>query len=205
MNAQAGKGFAMSRTANIRRTTRETDIDLRLDLDGKGRAAIQTGVGFLDHMLTLWTVHGFFDLTMKATGDLSVDAHHTVEDVGICLGMAVSEALGDLGRLRRYGNASVPMEETLARVDLDLCRRPYLVFKCEFPSPKVGDFDTELIEEFLRAFSVNSGMTLHIQVPYGKNSHHMAEAVFKALGRAMERAIRIDHRLEGALSSKGTL
>jgi imidazoleglycerol-phosphate dehydratase len=195
----------MSRNSHVKRITKETDIDLRLELDGKGEALVQTGVGFLDHMLTLWTVHGFFDLMIKASGDLDVDAHHTVEDIGICLGTALGQALGDLQGIRRYGSASIPMEEALARADLDICRRPYLSFNVAMPTAKIGDFDTELIEEFMRAFAVNSGMTLHITVPYGKNSHHIAEAIFKALGRATDQATQIDPRVKGPLSSKGQL
>lgn len=180
-------------------------MDLTLGIDGRGEASISTGVPFLDHMLTLWAVHGFFDLQIQARGDLEVDAHHTVEDVAICLGQALHKALGDLKGLRRYGQAMVPMEESLATVALDLCRRPHLVFDVQFPSAKTGNFDMELVEEFLRALAINSGMTLHVQVPYGNNSHHMAEAIFKALGRAVDQATRIDTRLEGPLSSKGQL
>lgn len=195
----------MSRNAKISRTTKETDINLSLNIDGQGKASINTGVAFLDHMLTLWTVHGFFDLDLEATGDLEVDAHHTVEDIGICLGKALAQALGDLSGIRRFGNASIPMDETLAHVSLDICNRPYLVYKVDFLTSKIGNFDTELVEEFLRAMVVNSGMTLHVQVPYGKNSHHIAEAVFKALGRAIDQATQFDPRLKGPLSSKGTL
>ena len=195
----------MSRDAKISRTTKETDINLSLNIDGRGNASINTGVAFLDHMLTLWTVHGFFDLDLNATGDLEVDAHHTVEDIGICLGKALAQAIGDLSGIKRFGNASIPMEETLACVNLDICNRPYLVYKVNFLTSKTGNFDTELVEEFLRAMAVNSGMTLHVQVPYGKNSHHIAEAVFKALGRAIDQATQFDPRLKGPLSSKGTL
>jgi len=195
----------MSRKAKISRTTKETDINLSLNIDGQGKASINTGVAFLDHMLTLWTVHGFFDLDLNATGDLEVDAHHTVEDIGICLGKALAQTIGDLSGIKRFGNASIPMEETLACVNLDICNRPYLVYKVNFLTSKIGSFDTELVEEFLRAMVVNSGMTLHVQVPYGKNSHHIAEAVFKALGRAIDQATQFDPRLKGPLSSKGTL
>ncbi|MBW1669803.1 MAG: imidazoleglycerol-phosphate dehydratase HisB [Deltaproteobacteria bacterium] len=195
----------MSRDAKISRTTKETDINLSLSIDGQGKASINTGVAFLDHMLTLWTVHGFFDLDIRAKGDLEVDAHHTVEDIGICLGKALTQAIGDLSGIRRFGNATIPMEETLACVNLDICNRPYMVYKVGFLTSKVGNFDTELVEEFLRAMVVNSGMTLHVQVPYGKNSHHIAEAVFKALGRAIDQATQFDSRLKGPLSSKGTL
>ena len=195
----------MSRNAKISRTTKETDITLNLTIDGQGKASINTGVAFLDHMLTLWTVHGFFDLDIRATGDLEVDAHHTVEDIGICMGKALNQAIGDLSGIRRFGNASVPMEETLACVNLDICNRPYLVYKVDFLASKIGNFDTELVEEFLRAMVINSGITLHVQVPHGKNSHHIAEAIFKALGRAIDQAIQFDPRLKGPLSSKGTL
>jgi len=195
----------MSRDAKISRTTKETDINLSLLIDGHGKASINTGVAFLDHMLTLWTVHGFFDLDIRATGDLEVDAHHTVEDIGICLGKALTQAIGNLSGIRRFGNAAIPMEETLACINLDICNRPYLVYKVGFLTSKIGNFDTELVEEFLRAMVVNSGMTLHVQVPYGKNSHHIAEAVFKALGRAIDKATQFDSRLKGHLSSKGML
>ena len=140
----------MSRNAKISRTTKETDITLNLTIDGQGKASINTGVAFLDHMLTLWTVHGFFDLDIRATGDLEVDAHHTVEDIGICLGKALNQAIGDLSYIRRFGNASVPMNEALACVNLDICNRPYLVYKVNFLTSKIGNFDTELVEEFLR-------------------------------------------------------
>ena len=189
----------------ITRRTKETSIELKLNLDGSGKATINTGVGFMDHMLTLWTVHGFFDLDLMAKGDLDVDSHHTVEDVGICLGRAIAQALDDYSGISRYGSARVPMEETVGQVDLDLCRRPYLVFSVPFTAPFIGRFETEMIEEFLRALAVNSGMTLHVNVPYGKNNHHMAEAVFKALGRALDQAVSQDTRVKGTLSSKGTI
>ena len=189
----------------ITRRTKETSIELKLNLDGSGKATINTGVGFMDHMLTLWTVHGFFDLDLMAKGDLDVDSHHTVEDVGICLGRAIAQALGDYSGISRYGSARVPMEETVSQVDLDLCRRPYLVFSVPFTAPFIGRFETEMVEEFLRALAVNSGMTLHVNVPYGKNNHHMAEAVFKALGRALDQAVSQDTRVKGTLSSKGTI
>lgn len=195
----------MSRNAKISRTTKETDINLSLNIDGQGKTSINTGVAFFDHMLTLWTVHGFFDLDLNATGDLEVDAHHTIEDIGICMGKALAQAIGDLSGIKRFGNASIPMEETLACVNLDICNRPYLVYRVNFLTSKIGNFDTELVEEFLRAMVVNSGMTLHVQVLYGKNSHHIAEAVFKALGRAIDQATQLDPRLKGPLSSKGML
>ncbi len=193
------------RKGTITRTTKETSVELSLNLDGSGKASIATGVGFMDHMLTLWTVHGFFDLDLMAKGDLEVDSHHTVEDVGICLGKAVAQALGDYSGISRYGSARVPMEESISQVDVDLCRRPYIVFSVPFTAPMIGRFETEMIEEFLRALAVNSGMTLHVNVPYGKNNHHMAEAVFKALGRAMCQAVSMDSRIQGTLSSKGTI
>ena len=189
----------------ITRTTKETSVNLSLDLDGTGQSSISTGVGFLDHMLTLWTVHGFFDLDLEARGDLHVDSHHTVEDTGICLGMALADALDDYSGISRYGSARVPMEETVSQVDIDFCRRPYLVFNVPFNSPFIGKFETELAEEFLRALAVNSGMTLHVNVPYGRNNHHMAEAVFKALGRATKQAVRKDAGIKGTLSSKGII
>ncbi len=193
------------RSARINRTTKETDISIFLTMEGKGQAAIDTGVGFLDHMLSLWTVHGLFDLEIKAKGDIHVDYHHTVEDVGIGLGMAISRAMKELKGINRYGFQVVPMEEALCEVAIDFCNRPYLVFNCSFPTEKIGAFDTELVEEFLRALVVNSGITLHVNVRYGKNSHHMAEAVFKAFGRAMDQATATNQRIKGVLSSKGML
>ncbi len=193
------------RKGTVTRKTKETDIELSLNIDGTGKASINTGVGFMDHMLTLWTVHGFFDLDLMARGDLHVDSHHTVEDTGICLGKALAQALNDYSGIGRYGSARVPMEETVCQVDLDLCRRPYLVFNVPFTAPFIGRFETEMVEEFLRALCVNSGMTLHVNVPYGKNNHHMAEAVFKSLGRAMNQAVSMDDRVKGTLSSKGTI
>jgi len=193
------------RTSTFTRTTNETEIDISLSVDGAGKSDIATGVGFLDHMLTLWAVHGLFDLKIKARGDVHVDYHHTVEDVGICLGMAFARALGDLKGIRRYGFQILPMEEALATVAIDICKRPYLVFNVAFPTEKVGAFDTELVEEFLRAVVVNSGITLHVNVEYGKNSHHISEAVFKALGRAMDKATLLDMRVKGVPSSKGKL
>ncbi len=195
----------MNRKAEVKRVTRETEIELSLNLDGDGNVDIDTGVGFFDHMLTLFAVHGLFDLSLTANGDLDVDAHHTVEDVGIVMGQAFTQALGDFSGIMRYGNASVPMDESLARVCLDLSRRPYLVFDARFPCERIGAFDMELVEEFLRALATNGGMTLHVQVPYGKNCHHMSEAVFKALGRALDQASMVNPRVNGVLSSKGSL
>ncbi|MDA8162386.1 MAG: imidazoleglycerol-phosphate dehydratase HisB [Desulfobacteraceae bacterium] len=196
----------MQKVSRIKRQTSETKIELTLTLNGSGKISIKTGAGFFDHMLTLWAVHGFFDLDLVAQGDLEVDFHHTVEDIGICLGKAICEAMGDIKDVKRYGCASIPMEEAIARVDIDLCKRPFLVFDVRFPSAKIGKFDTELIEEFFRAFVINSGITLHVNVPYGKNSHHIAEAIFKAAGRALDKALQPEPRLSGkALSSKGVL
>jgi len=193
------------RNAQVNRTTNETDISIFLTIEGKGKASVETGVGFLDHMLTLWAVHGLFDLEIKAKGDIHVDYHHTVEDVGIGLGMAISRAMKDLKGINRYGLQILPMEEALCEVAVDYCNRPYLVFNCSFPTEKIGAFDTELVEEFLRAVVVNSGITLHVNVRYGKNSHHMAEAIFKAFGRAMDQATTLSKRIQGVPSSKGML
>ncbi len=193
------------RACKFTRKTKETEIDISLVIDGSGKTNISTGVGFLDHMLTLWAVHGLFDLTITASGDFHVDDHHTVEDVGICLGMAFSRAMGELKGIRRYGFQILPMEEALAVVAVDICNRPFFVFDVKFPTEKVGAFDTELVEEFLRAMVVNSGITLHVKVEYGKNSHHISEAVFKALGRVMDKASLLDRRVKGVPSSKGRL
>jgi len=196
----------VKRHAEIHRETKETQIEVELTIDGKGLADIQTGVGFLDHMLTLFAAHGFFDLRISAKGDLHIDAHHTVEDIGICMGKAFSQALGEFKGIARYGFFLLPMEESIAQVALDLCKRPFLVFHAQFPSSKIGEFDAELVEEFLRAFAFNAGITLHVHVIYGRNSHHMAEAIFKGLGRAMDIATRYDTRLEGStMSTKGVL
>ena len=195
----------MARTAELSRNTAETAIQLKLDIDGSGSSTIETGVGFLDHMLTLFSRHGLFDLELKASGDLQVDAHHTVEDIGIVLGLALRQALGGKESIRRYGTSTVPMDEALASVALDLGGRPYLVCNVNFTSERVGDMDTELVEEFFRAVSVNAGMNLHINVQYGNNNHHMAEAVFKAFGRALDEATREDGRIVGVMSTKGVL
>ena len=195
----------MERRAEISRTTRETAITLTLDLDGSGESRIETGVGFLDHMLELVAKHGFFDLTVKATGDLHVDDHHTTEDVGICFGKAVAEALGDMAGIRRFGSETVPMYEALATVNLDLCGRPYLVYHTPLAGGKVGTFDVELVEEFFHGFVNHSGATLHVNAPYGTNRHHLIEAVFKAFARALDVATQRDERVRGVLSSKGSL
>jgi imidazoleglycerol-phosphate dehydratase len=187
------------------RKTRETDVKVTLDLDGEGRTTASTGVGFLDHMLDLLGKHAGFDLEVRATGDTHVEAHHTVEDVGICLGTALASALGDKRGLRRFGSASVPMDEALADVSLDLSGRPFLVFEVTFPTEKTGEFDAQLAEEFLRALAVHAGMTLHVRVPYGKNTHHIAEAVFKGMARALREAVALDPRVRDVPSTKGRL
>ena len=193
------------RAAEIRRKTSETEISLSLIIDGSGTSSISTGVGFLDHMLTLFSVHGSFDLTIKASGDLDVDDHHTVEDVGICLGQAFYNGLGDKGAINRYGFSYVPMDETLARVVVDLSKRPYLHYGVDLADQKVGTFDTILAKEFLRALALHGGMTLHIDLIHGENAHHIIEAVFKALGRALSEASTPRYGDTEVLSSKGSL
>ncbi len=195
----------MKREAEIVRETRETQIKLKLNIDGTGTSQINTGVGFLDHMLELFAKHGFFDLEVNATGDLHVDDHHTVEDVGICLGEAIKEAVGDKAGMRRFGSFVVPMYEALARVDLDVCGRPYFHYNTPLSYGKVGTFDIELAEEFFHGFVDHSGMTLHINVPYGTNHHHIIEAIFKAVAKALDISTSIDPRVSGVLSTKGTL
>jgi len=196
---------ASQRKSTVKRATKETDITLTIKIDGSGKTEINTGVPFMDHMLTLFTVHGFFDLTVQASGDTEVDDHHTVEDLGICLGQAVKNALNGYQSIKRYGAFYVPMDEALVRATLDLSNRPYLHYGVTIPEPKVGSFDTELAKEFLRAFSLYAGMTLHIDMIRGENSHHIIEATFKALGKALDLATTIDKRLTGTLSSKGTI
>ena len=193
------------RRAEVTRTTRETDITVRLDLDGKGRAGIATGVGFLDHMLELFTVHGFFDLEITARGDTEIDDHHTVEDVGITLGQALHRALGDRAGICRYGTAHVPMDETLVRVCLDLSNRPFLHYHLPMADQKVGSFDTALGKEFMRALAQHGGLTLHIDLLHGENAHHILEAAFKGLGQALNQAVTTRAGLSGQLSSKGVL
>lgn len=195
----------MPRTATIARNTRETQIRLELNLDGCGQGSWQTGVGFLDHMLELFARHGAFDLKVEAKGDLQVDQHHTVEDVGICLGQAVKQALGDKKGIRRYGHFTLPMEETLATTAIDLSGRYYLAFQAAFDSPKIGDFDTELVEDFWQAFAANALCNLHILIHYGRNSHHKSEAIFKSAARALRMAVESDPRMTGVPSTKGTL
>lgn len=195
----------MSRTASIERITGETAIKAALTIDGSGKSEINTGIGFFDHMLVLFSKHGLFDMKVEAKGDTYVDGHHTVEDTGIVLGQALAQALGDKAGIKRYGTAFVPMDEALAMVSLDISGRPYLVFEAVLPSEQVGQFDSELTEEFLRALSVHAGLTLHVRLLSGKNTHHIIEAIFKALGRALDEATRQDERIQGVMSTKGIL
>ena len=194
-----------ARRAEIERKTAETQISIKLNLDGEGKCDIATGIGFLDHMLTLLAKHSFMDLTVKAKGDLEVDSHHTVEDIGIVLGEALREALGDKAGIHRYGNCFIPMDETLAQACLDFSGRPFLVFGAEIPKIKLGNYDTEMTEEFFRAVAIHCGLTLHIRVLYGNNVHHIIEAIFKAFARAMAEAAAVDPRVKGVMSSKGVL
>lgn len=195
----------MTRTSSIVRKTGETNIELSLNIDGEGKAELKTGVPFMTHMLDLFAKHGKFDLTINADGDTEVDDHHTTEDIAICLGQVLKEALGDKKGIKRYGNAFVPMDETLAQVVIDLSNRPHLELRAEFPSQKVGTFDTELVEEFLWKLALEARMNLHVIVHYGKNTHHIIEAIFKALGRALDEATLIDPRVKGVPSTKGML
>ena len=194
-----------TRSGEVERKTKETDIRIALELDGSGQAEINTGVGFLDHMLTLFAVHGFFNLTVQASGDTHIDDHHTVEDIAICLGQAFALALGDKAGINRYGHAYVPMDETLARVCVDFSNRPFLHYEVSIIDQKVGTFDTALVIEFMRALSQHSGLTLHVDLLHGANAHHIIEAVFKAAGRAMGEASSVRAGLVGTLSSKGSL
>lgn len=192
------------RKAKVDRKTKETDIKVAINLDGKGKYTIDTSVPFLDHMLSLMCKHGLFDIRLKAKGDIDVDYHHTVEDIGIVLGKAVKQALGNMEGVSRYGQASVPMDEALASVSLDISGRPYLVYKVEFPKKsKIKNFEPDLIEDFLQAFASNSSITLHVESLYGRNTHHIIEAIFKALGRALRKAVVIDPRVKGIPSTKG--
>jgi len=193
------------RTANIQRKTGETDISVELDLDGEGKYEVDTGIGFFDHMLSLMAKHGLLDLKVKAKGDTYVDSHHTVEDVGIVIGECIKKALLDKASINRYGTAFVPMDEALAQVSMDISGRPFLVFDAEFTTDKLGDFDTEMVEEFFRAVAFNSGITLHVRVLYGKNNHHMIEGMFKAFGRALCEAVSKNERIKGVMSTKGML
>jgi Imidazoleglycerol-phosphate dehydratase len=195
----------MKRSGQIDRKTAETDIKLTIDLDGTGQAEADTGVGFFDHMLVLFAKHGLFNLAAKAAGDLQVDAHHTVEDVGIVLGRAIAQAVGGKGGICRYGTAFVPMDEALAMVVVDVSGRPFLQYDVAAPAGMIGNYAGELTEEFLRALAVNAGLTIHVRLLSGKNAHHIHEAIFKALGRALAAATRTDSRIVGVMSSKGVL
>lgn len=195
----------MGRSAEIRRTTKETDISVKLELDGVGKYNIDTGIGFFDHMLAGFAKHGFFDLDMKIKGDLEVDGHHTVEDAGIVLGNAIKEAVGGKEGIRRYGYFILPMDDALALCAIDLCGRPYLNFGCSFPDGMAGDFDTSLVKEFFYAVSYSAAMNIHIKMMSGENSHHMIEAVFKAFAKALDGAVARDERIGGVLSTKGVL
>ncbi len=194
----------MNRTAEITRTTKETDISVQLDLDGGAKADISTGIGFLDHMLTALAIHGGFSLKLSCNGDLHVDGHHTAEDVGIALGTAFRQALGDKSGIMRYGTAFIPMDESLGFCSLDISARPFLVFNADFTNERVGEFDTCLTEEFMRAFAFNAGITLHLRCEYGSNDHHKIEALFKALAYALKAAVR--RNTDGSVvSTKGVL
>jgi imidazoleglycerol-phosphate dehydratase len=194
------------RRASVKRTTKETDIEVAVDLDGRGVSNVSTGIGFFDHMLDLLARHSRIDITVKAKGDLHIDHHHTTEDVGIALGQAVKKAAGDLKGITRYADVHLPMDEALARVAIDVSGRPFLVFKAKFGRDKVGAFDTELVQEWFQAFAMNAGITLHVEVLYGSNDHHIAESCFKGLARALRAAFAIDPRAAGEVpSTKGTL
>lgn len=194
------------RTAEIERKTRETEIMVQLDLDGTGEYDIDTGIGFLDHMLESFTKHSLIDMKVRAQGDLHIDFHHTTEDTGIAIGMAVAKALGDRAGIRRFGAALIPMDEALTRCALDASNRPYLIWKVAFTRPKLGEMDTELFKEWFQAFAQNAGLTLHVETLYGENNHHIVESAYKALARAFRQAIEIDERMEGQIPSvKGSL
>ncbi len=197
--------MSTARTASINRQTAETKISLELNIDGTGTSRIESGVGFLDHMLTLFAKHGLFDLTITCDGDTQVDAHHTTEDIGICLGQAFREALGDKRGICRYGHIILPMEESLVTVAVDLSGRNYMVFHAPMPSPKIGEFDSELVEDFWYAFTSNAMCNLHVQLHYGRNSHHISEAIFKGSARAIRSACMMDPRQTGIPSTKGSL
>lgn len=193
------------RIATLHRQTKETDIHLTLNLDGTGQADVSTGVGFLDHMLTAFAVHGLFDLTVQATGDLHIDSHHTIEDVGIVLGQAINQALGDRSGIQRMGHAYVPMDEALGFVALDISGRAYTVFQAEWVTPMIGQFPTDLVQHFFESVAVHARLTLHAEVVRGRNDHHKAESLFKALARALRMAVAVDERRVGVASSKGRL
>lgn len=195
----------MGRTAELKRTTEETDISMKIALDGEGKSQIDTGIGFFNHMLEGFAKHGFFDLAVSVKGDLDVDGHHTVEDTGIVLGTAIKDAVGDKKGIRRYGYFILPMDDALALCAVDLCGRPYLQFDCQFPSELTGDFDTALVKEFFYAVSYSAAMNIHIRMLSGENSHHMIEAVFKAFAKALDMAVSYDERISDVLSTKGSL
>lgn len=196
----------MKRNSSIKRKTNETDIIVELNLDGSGQVSVDTGIPFLDHMLNLASAHGFMDVNIKANGDTDIDYHHTIEDLGICLGMAVSEALEDKKGIRRYGQASVPMDEAMSSVVIDISNRPYLAYRVSTENSKTGSFDIQLLEEFFRAFVNYSGITMHVDLLAGKDAHHVAESVFKAFGRALDIATGVEERLKGTVpSTKGIL
>lgn len=195
----------MARKAKIVRKTTETDIALEIDLDSTAASKIDTSIPFLDHMLDIFARHGFLKLIVKSKGDTQIDDHHLVEDLGICLGKAVGQALGKKTGINRYGTASVPMDECLCRVDLDISGRPYLIYRVKFERRKIGGFDPALVKEFFKAFTDNSGVTLHINLEYGSNSHHIIESVFKAFARALREAVAVNEKIEGVLSTKGSL
>jgi imidazoleglycerol-phosphate dehydratase len=198
--------MSSARTGAVSRTTKETDIHISLTLEGNGVSDIATGIPFFDHMLTSLTRYGFFDLDLHARGDLDVDYHHTVEDVGICLGEAFDRALGSKEGIQRFGHVVMPMDEALVSVTLDICSRPYLIYHVDFPGPRIGtSFPSELVQEFFQGFIRRSGLSLHINLHYGTNSHHIAEAIFKGVGRAMGQACALDPRIHGVFSTKGEL
>ena len=201
-----GNRKTLMRNASLSRKTRETDIEVEVTLDGSGKSEISTGVGFFDHMLDQIARHSLIDLTIQAKGDLHIDFHHTVEDVGIALGQAIRQALGDMKGITRYADVHLPMDETLTRVAIDISGRPFLVFRTEFHTPKIGEFDTQLVREFFQAFAMNAGLTLHVETLYGINDHHISESCFKGLARALRIAVSIDERQSGRVpSTKGTL
>ena len=196
----------MSRTADIHRKTRETDVSVMIELDGSGKADLETGIGFFDHMLESLTKHSGIDLTVRTKGDLHVDMHHTVEDTGIVIGQAIKQALGDFAGITRFGNAYIPMDETLSRASIDLCKRPYLVWKVEFTQERLGDMDTEMFKHWFQSFALKAGLSMNVTCLDGENNHHMAEASFKALARALRQAVEIDPRKSDAIpSTKGSL
>ena len=201
-----GNRKTLMRNASLSRKTRETDIKVEVTLDGSGKSEISTGVGFFDHMLDQIARHSLIDLTIQAKGDLHIDFHHTVEDVGIALGQAIRQALGDMKGITRYADVHLPMDETLTRVAMDISGRAFLVFRTEFHTPKIGEFDTQLVREFFQAFAMNAGLTLHVETLYGVNDHHISESCFKGLARALRIAVSIDERQSGRVpSTKGTL